>query len=71
MRYINNHHFPEKNVQKRYQMEGVLAYNTADNGAVSLSFNELGEMSPVNTARQDIAWQDFLEKIYTHYTAKM
>jgi competence protein ComEC len=62
--YLNRYHFPAKNVQKRYQMEGVLAYNTADNGAVSLSFNDLGEMSPISTVRQEVTWQAFLEKWY-------
>lgn len=62
--YLNRYHFPAKNVQKRYQIEGILAYNTADNGAISFSFNEQGEISPVTTARQDSAWQAFLEKIY-------
>lgn len=28
--YKKRYHFPAKNVQKRYQIEGVLAYNTAD-----------------------------------------
>ena len=62
--YLNRYHFPENNVQKRYQMKGVLAYNTADNGAVSLSFNDLGEMSPISIVRQEIVWQAFLEKWY-------
>lgn len=50
-RYISRYHFLEKNGQKRYQLEDVLAYNTADNRAVSLSFNELGKISPVSTVR--------------------
>ena len=62
--YLNRYHFPAKNVQKRYQMEGVLAYNTADNGAVLLSFNDLGEMSLVSTVRQESTWQAVLEKWY-------
>ncbi len=62
--YLNRYHFPAKNVQERYQSAGVLAYNTADNGAVSFSFNEQGEMSLVATVRQEFAWQTVLQKMY-------
>ena len=62
MRYLNRYHFPEKNVQKRYQMKSVLAYNTADNGAVSFNFDPQGKISPVSTVRQEVAWQAELEK---------
>lgn len=61
--YLNRYHLPAKNVQKRYQIEEVLAYNTADNGALSLSFDEQGKLSPIHTVRQESAWQEFLEKM--------
>ncbi len=64
--YLNRYHFPSENIQKRYQSAGVLAYNTADKGAILLSFDEQGQMSAVTTVRNDLAWQDFLERIYTH-----
>ncbi|MBY0378614.1 MAG: DNA internalization-related competence protein ComEC/Rec2 [Gammaproteobacteria bacterium] len=62
--YLNRYHFPSKNVQKRYQREGVLAYNTADDGAVTFAINAQGRMSPVTIVRTKPAfWQDFLKKI--------
>jgi beta-lactamase superfamily II metal-dependent hydrolase len=59
---MKRYHFLEKNVQKRYQMEAVLAYNTADNGAVSFNFDPQGKISPVSTVRQEVTWQAELEK---------
>jgi hypothetical protein len=35
-RYLSSPYFSAKNVQKRYQMEGVLAYNTASFVAMAL-----------------------------------
>lgn len=49
--YLNRYHFPSKNVQKRYQSEGVLAYNTAYDGAVVLNFDAKGALSPVTIVR--------------------
>lgn len=65
--YLNRYHFPAKSVQTRYQMQGGLEYNTAYNGAISFSFDNQGKMSLVNTVRQEIAWQVFLEKLYTYF----
>jgi competence protein ComEC len=65
--YLNRYHFPEKSVQTRYKMQRGLEYNTAYSGAISFSFDEHGEMSSVNTVRQDIAWQESLEKLYTYF----
>ncbi len=65
--YLNRYHFPEKSVQTRYKIQRGLEYNTAYSGAISFSFDEHGEMSSVNTVRQDIAWQESLEKLYTYF----
>lgn len=65
--YMNRYHFPSKNVQKRYQSEGVLAYNTADDGAISFDFNAQGVMSPVRIVRTQLGlWQDFWKKLDQH-----
>ena len=51
--YLNRYHFPAKDVQKRYQLQGVLAYNTADNGAVSFVVTADGVLGPVKSVRKE------------------
>lgn len=63
--YLNRYHFPSRNVTKRYQAAGVIAYNTAYDGAVSFNFDEQGGMSSITTVRQESAWQEFLRSIYS------